>query len=103
MQPETGSVLGLQLSELTAPLRDELGLGGNEDGLVVTAVDPAAEAAEKGLQVGDVIAEAGQRPVSTPADLEDRIADARDAGRKSILLLVRRAGEPRFVALTVDE
>ena len=31
------------------------------------------------------------------------IQEARDAGRRSILLLVRRAGEPRFVALNVEQ
>jgi len=49
-----------------------------------------------------VITEAGQQKVAQPGDLEDRIEEARDAGRKSLLLLVRRAGEPRFVALSVE-
>ena len=35
-------------------------------------------------------------------DIEDRVAEARDAGRKSLLLLVRRAGDPRFVALSLE-
>ena len=34
-------------------------------------------------------------------ELEERIADAREGGRKSLLLLVRRGGEPRFVALSL--
>ncbi len=50
-----------------------------------------------------MITEAGQQKVETVKDLEDRIAEARDAGRKSILLLVRRDGEPRFVALSLDQ
>ena len=36
------------------------------------------------------------------ADLQARIKEARDAGRKSLLMMVRRAGEPRFVALPVE-
>jgi serine protease Do len=55
------------------------------------------------LREGDVITEAGQQPVERLKDLEDRVTEARDAGRKSLLLLVRRAGDPRFVALSVDE
>jgi len=31
------------------------------------------------------------------------VAEAREAGRKSLLLLVRRAGEPRFVALSLED
>ena len=40
---------------------------------------------------------------ATLTDLEERIAEAKDAGRKSLLLLVRRSGEPRFVALSLEE
>jgi serine protease Do len=36
-------------------------------------------------------------------DLEDMIEQAKAAGRKSILLLVRRGGDPRFVALSIEE
>jgi serine protease Do len=35
-------------------------------------------------------------------DLDARIEEAKEAGRKSVLLLIRRAGEPRFVALPVE-
>jgi len=35
-------------------------------------------------------------------DLEDRVSEAKDAGRKSILLLIRRGGDPRFVALSIQ-
>jgi len=36
-------------------------------------------------------------------DLTKQIEAAREAGRKSLLLLVRRAGDPRFVALALEE
>jgi len=49
-----------------------------------------------------VIVEAGQQKVVQLSDLEDRITEAKDAGRKSILLLIRREGDPRFVALSVE-
>ena len=32
-----------------------------------------------------------------------RIDEAKEAGRKSLLLMIRRGGEPRFVALSVGE
>ena len=97
-----GEALGMSLAPLTAEKRRELGLDASVEGLLVTAVDPASEAAEKGIAKNDVISEAGQQKVLTLADLEARIADARDAGRLSLLLLVRRDGEPRFVALMTD-
>ncbi|MEO1155211.1 MAG: PDZ domain-containing protein, partial [Pseudomonadota bacterium] len=74
-----------------------------DDGLVVQDVAEDSEAFEKGLRAGDLITEAGQEPVATLVDLEDRIDAAREAGRKSLLLLVRRGGDPRFVALSLEQ
>jgi serine protease Do len=101
--PETADVLGLSLSALTPELREQFGLGANAGGLAVTGVDENSEAFTKGIRPGDVITEAGQQTVSTVPELEARISEARDAGRKSLLLLVRREGDPRFVALSVEE
>ena len=97
------TTLGMTLSEMTDELREELGLDAGAQGLVVTAVQADSEAAAKGLIEGDVITEAGQQQLTSIAQLEERIASARDGGRQSLLLLVRRGGDPRFVALPVTE
>ncbi|GGH22126.1 serine protease Do [Cribrihabitans marinus] len=97
------SVLGLTLSALTDETRQQLGLDAAANGLLVKEVDETSEAFEKGLRPGDLITEAGQQDVTTLADLDTRIAEAKEAGRKSLLLLVRREGEPRFVALSLSE
>ncbi len=102
-EPETSEVLGLTLSPLTDELREQLGADGDMVGLAVTDVDEASEAYEKGLRAGDIITEAGQQKVDSLDVLETRISEARDAGRKSLLLLVRRAGDPRFVALSLED
>ncbi len=101
--PATKDLMGLTLSPLTSELRGELGLADSAKGLAVTDVDPASKAYEKGLRSGDVITEAGQAEVLSIEDLETKITEAKDAGRKSILLLVRRGGDPRFVALTFED
>ena len=100
--PEESEILGLMLSEITPDLTDQFSLS-VENGLVITAINPDSEAASKGLLEGDVITEAGQEAVMTIADFEARIEAASEAGRKSILLLVRRGGDPRFVALVLQE
>jgi serine protease Do len=102
-EPVQDSVMGLTLSTLTEDLRRQLELGDRANGLVVMDVDPASQAYEKGLRAGDLITEAGQQTLMTIMDFENRIEAAREAGRKSLLLLVRRGGEPRFVALSVAE
>jgi serine protease Do len=101
-EPQTQDVLGMTLSTLTPELRSQLGLDENADGLVVVDVDETSEAYAKGLRAGDLITEAGQQKTVTVADLGARIDEARNAGRKSLLLLIRRNGEPRFVAVGVE-
>ncbi len=100
--PEEANILGLTLSPITDELIEQFSISSDE-GLVITAIDPDSEAASKGLVEGDLITEAGQQKVASVEDFETRITEARDAGRKSLLLLVRRGGDPRFVALSLEE
>jgi serine protease Do len=102
-EPQKKEILGLSLSTLTDELREQLELDAKASGLVVQSVDEKSQAFEKGLRAGDIITEAGQQPVIEISDFEGRIATAKEAGRKSLLLLVRRAGDPRFVALGLAE
>ncbi len=101
MLPASGEVLGMTLTPLTDDLREALGARNVTDGLVIEAVDPASDAAGKGLQAGDIITEVGQQPISDVDGFLARIDTAREAGQQSILLLIRRDGNPRFVALGV--
>ncbi len=100
-EPERLDQLGLTLAPLTAALREQYGLTA-ESGVVITRVDPGSQAEEKGLVPGTVIVEVGQEPVDTVEDVERRIRAAREAGRRSVLLLVEAGGELRFVALPIE-
>ena len=101
-EPVISEMLGLTLSEVTDELKQQFQLGDTVTGLVITAVDPLSDASEKGIIAGDIITEAGQQAVATVADFTARIDEATAAGRKSLLLLVRRGGDPRFVALSIE-
>ena len=101
-EPATADILGLTLMPLTDDLAEGLGMSLGDKGLVISKIDVASEAYDKGLREGDVITEAGQQPVATLQDIQDRLSEAKDAGRKSLLLLVRHEGDPRFVALTIQ-
>lgn len=100
--PKEMEMLGLTLAPLDDDMRERLGLDAGVQGLMITKVDQASEAFTKGLVEGDLITEAGQQKVVRLQDLQDRIKEAKDAGRKSLLLLVRRGGDPRFVALSIE-
>ncbi|RLL63691.1 DegQ family serine endoprotease [Paenirhodobacter hankyongi] len=95
-------VLGMTVMPLTDALIQEMGLQPGTQGLVIKSIDENSAAYDQGLREGDLITEAGQQPVAQLSDLEDRVKEAKDAGRKSVLLLIRRGGEPRFVALPVN-
>ncbi|MGB0913637.1 MAG: PDZ domain-containing protein, partial [Phaeobacter italicus] len=96
-------VLGMTITLLTPEMREELGVDEDMSGLVVLDIDETSEAFEKGLRAGDLITEVGQQKVTSISQMDDQITAARDAGRKSLLLLVRRGGDPRFVALNIEE
>jgi serine protease Do len=103
-EPEpSGDVLGLTVTPLTDEMREQLDAQGVSGGLAIEAVDPSSDAAGKGLQPGDVITEVAQQPVRTVADFADRVEAAQEAGQRSILLLIRRAGSPRFVAISLED
>jgi serine protease Do len=93
--------LGLSLQPVQPSDREGLGLAPEQTGLVVTAVDPSSEAADKGIAPGDVILTVSNQPVSSAADLAAAAKEAADEGRPSVLLLVARQGEEHFVALPV--
>ena len=101
-KPVTGVVLGLTLQPFTDEMAGDLGMVAGDKGLVVMKVDVSSEAYTKGLREGDVISEAGQKKISSIKDLEERVTEAKDAGRKSLLLLVHTRGDPRFVALSLE-
>jgi serine protease Do len=104
--PEAGgesALLGMTLRAVTESEAGSLGLPAGAKGLVVTGLDETSEAFAKGLRPGDVITEAGQSPVASADELAARVEDAREAGRKNVILIVRRAGDPRIVTLGVGE
>lgn len=104
--PEAGPesiILGMTLTPLTDAMRVDLNAANLEGGLVITMLDPVSDAAEMGLQVGDIITEVTQAAVATVADVQARIDAADEAGQESILLLIRRDGNPRFMALSIKD
>jgi len=103
-EPSTrGAVLGLVLRELDSEIIESQNLSEDAEGLYVSDVDPESAAWSRGIRPGDLIVSADRQPAQRISDLEDRMDEAREAGRKSLLLLMRRDGNPRFVALPLEE
>lgn len=91
--------LGLAIMSLDAKAKAERNIPADVQGVMIVAVDGQGPAAEKDVRPGDIIMEVNQDPVTTPADVEDEVEAAEGANRKSILMLLNRKGDLRFVAI----
>ncbi len=97
------SVLGMTFGPTDdAGMHNKLGLPADIKGAAVLSVKGSSDAKEKGLQAGDVVVRAGDRSVRGPSDIPAAVADARHAGRSSILLGVWRDGRTTFVAIKLE-
>lgn len=90
--------MGLTVRSLRADEKRELSL---ESGVRVIAVEAESIAAERGIQVNDVIEEVNRRPVSTPEELMRAVGEARRANRPAVLLVTSN-GNTRFVPIRFD-
>lgn len=94
--------LGISLSAMNEELRKKHKIDEKVSGVVIVEVDPESVAAEKGIKVGDVIAEVGQEVVKTADEVESRVKELQKLGRKSALLLVVNGkGDLRFIAVKI--
>jgi serine protease Do len=85
---------------LTLAPADKVAGAGNE-GVVVTAVDPNGPAAEHGFKTGDVILNVAGKAVSTPAEIQKAMADARSEAKRTVLMRVKSGDATRFVAVPI--
>ena len=96
-------MLGMEFSALSDDVRKKFRIKDSVKGVVVTNVDGNSPAADKGMQVGQVIVEIHQATVSAPGDIAKKMAALKESGKKSALLLVATpAGEERFLALALE-
>jgi serine protease Do len=101
--PATASAMGLGLTAVTPDARKTYNLDESISGVVITKVDPSSDAADKGLQPGDVVMKVGSKVVHTPQDVKDGVSEAQKGGRKSVLLLVASQGASRYVPIDIGQ
>ncbi len=93
----TTGKLGIGIEPLTPEVRSQLGLPAGTQGVLVREVDPIGPAADAGIERGDVIEQANQRPVSSAADVKSAVERS---GNRPALLLINRRGTTLFVTVT---
>lgn len=90
---------GLTLQLLTPQLASRYGLEPGDDGLLVTRVDPASNAANAGIRQGDLIQEVNRQPVKTVVEFG---AAVRQSGARPALVLLKRRNGVIYVTLKAD-
>lgn len=76
--------------------------GVDEEGVVITSVAPDGPAADKGLAPGAIITEVAGVKVTTPAEVAEQVQNAREQGRRAVLLRVTRGDNTLFVAIPLE-
>ncbi len=75
--PTTATLLGMTVSTMTDDLRSKYKTDDKVSGAVVTEVASEGAAADKQIEAGDVIMEAGGKPVTAASDVSDAMAGPR--------------------------
>ena len=93
------SRFGMRLQPLTAQSASTYGLSADDQGLLVTQVDPSGSAAGAGIRQGDLIQEVNRQPVRTFAEFSSAI---QQSGARPALVLVKRRDRVIYVTLRAN-
>jgi serine protease Do len=89
--------IGLSVQTLTPRLAEQFNAQPGE-GVVVTEVRPGSIAAMAGIETGSVVLQVNRQAVKNAAEFQRAVKQS--SGEKRVLLLVRKEGMQRFVALS---
>ena len=94
---QSADEIGLTVQTLTPQLADQFEAKPGE-GVIVTEVHPGSIAARMGIEPGSIILQANRRAVKNAAEFAAAVKESRR--NKHLLLLIRKDGMQRFVALS---
>ena len=92
-------MLGITASNITPELIQRYGLE-NDDGILITRIDPDGPAAEANLRVGDLIIEADGKEIGSVKDFEEVVG--KKASGKVLRLLIQRKTTLLYTTVTLE-
>jgi len=95
--------LGVTLSALSKEAKKHYNLSEDEVGVLIVDVVRDSPAGKSGLRRGDIIARIGQTKVTKPEEVASEINRAAEEEHKTVLLLIKRDGISRFVAVPLEQ
>ena len=94
---------GMGMAGMTQELRQRLDISKAVSGVVVIEIKDDSAAKSRGILPGDVIQKIDQIDVTSPLSVIKMVNEAKEKGKTSVLLLVKRGTEGRFVAIPVNK
>ncbi|NCU12909.1 MAG: PDZ domain-containing protein, partial [Sphingomonadaceae bacterium] len=95
------AALGLKVLTVDADIAGQLGVPGSTRGVVIAGVNPASDAANRGLQRRDIVVSANMSEIRSVEDLDRVVSAAKTAGRPTVTLQILRPGQQGLVYIAV--
>jgi serine protease Do len=89
---------GVQAGALTDALRQQYSIDSDVNGVVLTSVDQASQAAAEGIQEGDVIEEINKTPITSVKDFTKALKTIKNGD--NVMFLIRRGESTLYTAFT---
>ena len=89
---------GIQAGALTDALRQQYSIDSDVNGVVLTSVDQASQAAAEGIQEGDVIEEINKNPITSVKDFTKALKAIKNGD--NVMFLIRRGESTLYTAFT---
>ena len=94
---------GMSLSSINDDLRKRFDIADKVKGVLVTEVKENSAARLRGISAGDVIEKIDQVEVESPSTFIKIVDDAKSRKKSSVLLLVKRGMDGRFIAIPLKQ
>ncbi|HEX7510251.1 MAG TPA: DegQ family serine endoprotease [Chitinivibrionales bacterium] len=92
---------GIQAGNITDALRKQYSLESDVNGVVITEIDQASQAASEGIQEGDVIQEINKEPITSVKDFAKVMKSVKSGD--NVMFLIRRGQSTMYIAFTMKK
>ena len=101
--PGLKEMLGVDIAPLDEGAKKTYAISGDTKGVVITSVAKGSDAEKRGLLAGQVISEVNQQKVDTVAEVNEKVGEAKEAGRPLVVFKVTPpSGPSHFVAVALN-
>ena len=93
---------GMSFTDLNGEIRKRFDLSDDTIGVVVIGINDDSPAAARGILAGDIIQKVDQVDIQNSTQILKLIEEAKNKNKSSILFLIKRGSNVRFIAIPVE-